>query len=147
MRRWLAAVLAVLPVAALGQVALPPTGGVLHRDFAPPASLQQAFVGAWKLTWDDPVHDECPCHGTLTIKMNPDGSLKGFWPLKGGVAVLQGPVAYDNNVWAGHFAQSDELDFPIKGNFRLETRGVGGLTGSYQRAGMSIPYRWSASRP
>ena len=62
--------------------------------------------------------------------------------MKGGAAVLVGGVAYDGNVWAGRFAQADDLDFPIKGHFRLETRGQdGGLTGSYQRDGTSIPFR------
>jgi hypothetical protein len=67
--------------------------------------------------------------------------------MKGGAAVLIGAVAYDNNVWAGRFSQPDDLDFPIKGHFRLETRdNAGGLTGSYQRDGTSIPFRWSATR-
>jgi len=145
--KWPLLLAALLPAPVVGQVALPPTGGVLHRDFAPPTNIQQDFLGAWKLTWDDPLSPDCPCHGTLTIQMNADGSLKGYWPLKGGVAVLQGTVAFDNNVWAGPFAQPDTLDFPIKGHFRLETRGVGGLTGSYHRNGTSIPYHWSATRP
>jgi hypothetical protein len=61
--------------------------------------------------------------------------------------VLQGGVAFDNNVWAGEFAQPDNnVDFPLKGHFRLETRGQTTLTGSYQRDGTAIPRRWSATR-
>jgi hypothetical protein len=114
---------------------------------APPTNIQQEFLGTWNLTWDDPVNPDCPCHGTLTVQTQGDGELKGYWPMKGGAAVLFGEVAYDNNVWTGRFAQPDDLDFPIKGHFRLEARSQdGGLTGSYQRDGTSIAFRWSATR-
>ena len=147
MMRWIVLGTAMLPVPALAQMSGPPAGGVLDRFLAPPTNLQQDFLGTWTLTWDDPVNPDCPCHGTLTIQPQADGQLKGYWPMKGGAAVLVGGVAYDGNVWAGRFAQSDDLDFPIKGHFRLETRGQnGGLTGSYQRDGTSIPFPWRATR-
>jgi hypothetical protein len=61
--------------------------------------------------------------------------------------ILLGEVAFDNNVWTGHFAQPDDnVDFPLKGHFRLETRGGTALSGSYQRDGTSIPHRWSGTR-
>jgi len=61
--------------------------------------------------------------------------------------ILLGEVAFDNNVWAGHFAQPDDnVDFPLKGYFRLETRGGTALTGSYHRDGTSIARRWNATR-
>ena len=60
--------------------------------------------------------------------------------------MLNGALAFDQNVWAGRFAQSDAVDFPLKGHFRLEARGGTALTGSYQREGTAIPYRWSATR-
>lgn len=142
---WLLA--AMMPAMALAQVALPPPGGALHPFIGPPSGLQQDFVGTWNLTWEDPVNPDCPCHGTLTIQSQHDGALRGQWPLKGGAAVLQGVVGINGNVWAGHFSQSDDVDFPIKGHFRLEARNMGGgLTGSYQRDGTSIPFRWSATR-
>jgi hypothetical protein len=137
----------MVPVPALAQISGPPAGGVLNRFLAPPTDIQQSFLGTWNLTWDDPVNPACPCHGTLTVETQGDGELKGHWPMKGGAAVLIGAVAYDNNVWVGRFAQPDDLDFPIKGHFRLEARdNAGGLTGSYQRDGTSIPFRWSATR-
>ncbi|MBM3649967.1 MAG: hypothetical protein FJX11_19475 [Alphaproteobacteria bacterium] len=147
MIRRLIALAALLPVAALAQLPGPPPGGVLHPFVAPPAGLQQDFVGTWQLAWDDPVDPACPCHAILTIQPQADGELRGHWPIKGGVAVLTGGVAFDGNVWAGRFSQSDEVDFPIKGHFRLETRDNGrALTGSYQRDGTAIPFRWTATR-
>ena len=135
----------------LGQVARPPAGGQLDRFLAPPAGLEQDFVGTWNLSWDDPGDPNCPCRGTLTIQVDQGadnaGGLKGYWALKGGDAVLTGAVAFDNNLWAGRFAQPDEgVDFPLKGHFRLEARGGSELTGSYQRDGRAIPLRWSATR-
>ena len=61
--------------------------------------------------------------------------------------ILEGAVAFDNNVWAGRFAQPDDnVDFPLKGHFRLETRGGTALTGSYQRDGTAIAFPWRATR-
>ena len=144
MKRAMLLALAMLPAPALGQMSGPPMGAV-DRFLAPPTNVQQDFLGTWNLTWQDPVNPDCPCHAALTIQMEPSGDLKGTWPLKGGAAVLVGGVAFDGNAWAGTFAQSPDLDFPIKGHFRLETRS-GGLTGSYHRDGTSIPYSWSATR-
>ena len=144
MKRWLLVALAMLPVSALGQLSRPPMGAV-DRFLAPPTNVQQDFIGTWNLTWQDPVNPDCPCHGILTIEMEANGDLKGYWPLKGGAAVLVGGVAFDGNAWAGRFAQSDDLDSPIKGHFRLETRS-GSLSGSYQRDGTAIAFPWSATR-
>jgi hypothetical protein len=147
MRRWLAIAAVMLPAIGLAQVARPPSGGVIHRDFQTPSGVQQQFLGSWILTWDDPVDPSCPCHAVLTIETKQDGALKGYWPLKGGTAVLDGEVSFSNSVWVGRFAQADDLDFPLKGHFRLEARDMGGgLTGSYHRDGASIPFRWSATK-
>jgi hypothetical protein len=135
-----------LSSAASGQVTRPPAGGVLDRFLAPPSGQEQAFLGSWSLTWDDPADRNCPCHGTLTIEVQQDGTLKGIWPMKGGAAILHGDVAFDQNLWAGRFTQPHDVDFPLKGHFRLEARGGNELTGSYQRDGTAIPYRWSAVR-
>jgi len=130
---------------AFAQVARPPMGAV-DRFLAPPSGQEQAFLGSWALTWDDPADSACPCHGTLIVEVRQDGSLKGTWPLTGGAATLLGEVAFDQNMWAGRYAQADDADFPLKGHFRLEARGGNELTGSYQRDGTAIPYRWSAVR-
>jgi hypothetical protein len=141
----LAAVASVPPLSA--QVARPPSGGVLHPFVAPPGGVQMDFVGTWNATWDDPADATCPCRGTLTIEQRFDGALEGQWTLKGGIAYLQGTVAIDGNVWAGRFSQGDDIDFPLKGHFRLETRDQGkALSGSWQRDGTSIPFHWSATR-
>src|SRR6476469_6272674 len=123
----LALLAGVLPAAAFGQMAGAPMGAV-DRFLAPPTNLDQQFLGTWALTWDDPGDRSCPCHGLLTIEVRYDGTLKGYWPMKGGAAVLNGGIAFDQNVWAGRFAQSDDADFPLKGHFRLEARGGTGLT-------------------
>jgi len=140
---------ALLPFAfaagALGQMSGPPMGAV-DRFLAPPTNFDQQFLGTWALTWDDPADPACPCHGILTVEVQADGTLKGHWPMPSGVAVLNGELAFDQNVWAGRYAQSDDVDFPLKGHFRLESRGGAALTGSYQRDGTAIPYRWSARR-
>lgn len=139
-------VAASLPGGVLGQVARPPSGRVLNRYLAPPGGLEQEFLGTWNLTWDDPADPDCPCRGTLTIEVEQDGSLKGLWSMKGAPAVLRGAVAFDQNVWAGRYAQPDDVDFPLKGNFRIEARGGSALSGSYHRDGTAIPYHWSATR-
>jgi hypothetical protein len=133
---------------ALAQVARPPSGGVLNRFLAPPSGVQQSFLGTWNLTWEDPGDPKCPCRGTLTVDTQADGSLKGYWSIRKPAVILLGEVAFDNNVWVGDFAQPDDnVDFPLKGHFRLETRGGGtALTGSYQRDGTAIPRSWSATR-
>jgi hypothetical protein len=132
---------------AFAQVALPPPGGALHPFLAPPSGLAQDFIGTWNLSWDDPPNRDCPCRGTLTIWADSDGALKGQWPLPGGAAALKGEIALNNDAWAGTFSQGDDVDFPIKGHFRLEARDTGrALTGSYQRDGTTIPFRWSATR-
>lgn len=133
-----------------GQVSGPPAGGPDWKSIGPPLGNAQDFLGTWKLTWDGPVDANCPCHGMLTIEMKntADGSgLAGYWEMKRATAVLQGAVGVDQNVWVGHWAvQNDTSDFPAKGNFRIETRGGNALTGSYQRQGMTIPFRLSGTR-
>ncbi len=133
-----------------GQVARPPAGGPDWSSIGPPTGNAQDFLGTWKLTWDGPVDANCPCHGMLTIevKNTADGSgLAGYWEMKRSTAVLQGAVGVDQNVWVGHWALPDDTsDFPMKGNFRIETRGGNALTGSYQREGMTIPFRLSGTR-
>jgi len=138
--------MAALPGDLAGQVAYPPSGGVLNRFLAPPSGLEQQFLGTWNLAWDDPADPNCPCHGTLTIEVVQDGLLKGFWSVRNPPVVLHGDVAFDQNMWAGTYAQPDGVDFPLKGHFRLEARGGKELTGSYHRDGTTIPYRWNAIR-
>src|SRR5262245_13156400 len=138
---------AIMTNGALAQLPRPPAGGPL-RSPAPPRELEHHCLGTWNLTWDDLADRSCPCHGTLRIDVEPDGSLKGYWSLKGATLVLRGEVAVDQNVWVGTYDQPDDnTDFPLKGHFRLEARGGTALTGSYQRDGTVIPYRWGAARP
>ena len=59
---------------------------------------------------------------------------------------LSGSVGYNQDVWSGRFAQPDDADFPIRGHFRLESRGERSLTGSYQPDGTAIPFSWSGTR-
>jgi hypothetical protein len=147
----LPALLATIVIAnsAAAQLPRPPTGGANRFPFpAPPQELLQHFLGTWNLTWDDPADRSCPCHGVLRIDVEPDGTLKGYWSMKGATLVLRGEVAVDQNVWVGTYDQpGDTADFPLKGHFRLEARGGTTLTGSYQRSGTVIPYRWGAVRP
>ena len=127
-----------------------PPAGRTGQSIGPPTGNAQDFLGTWKLTWDGPIDANCPCHGMLTIevKNTADGSgLAGYWEMKRSTAVLQGAVGVDQNVWVGHWAVKDDIsDFPAKGNFRLETRGQNALTGSYQRQGMTVPFRLTGTR-
>jgi hypothetical protein len=66
--------------------------------------------------------------------------------MKGPGAQLTGSMGFDQNVWVGRFIQSDDADFPLKGHFRLETRGQRTLTGSYQPDGTAVAFRWSGAR-
>ncbi len=132
------------------QIPGPPMGGPGNVPVNPPTSGMQSFVGDWKLTWDDLGDPNCPCRGVLRIDIdqNADGaSLVGRWPTKGGKATLRGTMSYNADYWSGHFTLPDDgLGFPVKGHFRLELRGANALTGSYQRDGTAIGYRWSAIR-
>ena len=88
----------------------------------------------------------CPCRGRLTIVVSNTGDLQGTWKTNAGDATLSGSVGYNQDVWTGRFAQPDDADFPIRGHFRLESRGERALSGSYQPDGTAIPFRWSGSR-
>lgn len=141
----LLATLAVVPAAA--QVSGPPMGGPSGRFLGPPATTAQGFMGLWDLTWAGPIDSGCPCRGTLAIGTDSQGQLIGRWDLKGAPAHLKGSVGYDQNVWTGRFEQSGEgVDFPLKGFFRLESRGQGLLTGSYQPDGTGIPFSWRGTQ-
>lgn len=130
-----------------GQVVRPPMGGRSGQFIGPPAGRVDDFLGTWTLVWQGPIDSGCPCSGTLTVTRNDLGELHGIWkPTKGLPATLSGPVSYDQNVWAGRFEQSDEVDVPMRGHFRIEARGGDLLTGSYQREGTAIPYSWTARR-
>ena len=133
-----------LPAAA--QLSGPPAGGPTGQFLGPPSGNANNFLGVWELAWDGPIDFRCPCRGSLTITANSNGDLEGHWKMKGPPARLSGPVGYDQNVWTGQFAQSDEADFPMRGHFRLEYRDERTLTGSYQPDGTAIPFRWSGSR-
>ena len=138
-----------MPGPGLAQISRPPSGGVDNRFLAPPSGVQQTFLGTWNLTWDDPGDPKYLMEYVdgLVLRTQADGSLKGYWSIKNPPVILEGGMAFDNNVWAGRFAQPDaNVDFPLKGHFRLETRGGTTLTGSYQRDGTAIPRRWSATR-
>jgi hypothetical protein len=73
--------------------------------------------------------------------------MVGYWDTKEGSVVLHGSVGYNQNVWTGRFDQPDsDADFPLKGHFRLEARGGGLLTGSYQPDGTTLPFRMTGTR-
>jgi hypothetical protein len=105
------------------------------------------YLESWLEMWDGPMGAGCPCRGSLTISTNSDGDLQGLWKMPGPPATLRGSVGFNQNVWIGHFSQSDDADFPMKGHFRLEFRDERTLTGSYQPDGTAIPFRWNGSRP
>lgn len=132
------------------QLPRPPTGGPGNVPVNPPTTGFERFVGAWTLSWDDPADPNCPCRGALRIDIEEtfDGaSLAGRWSTKDGQAILQGTMSYNADYWSGRFAFPDDgTGFPVKGNFRLELRDARTLTGSFQREGMAIPFRWSAIR-
>ncbi|MFI4999154.1 MAG: hypothetical protein ACHQK9_04680 [Reyranellales bacterium] len=142
---------ATLGAPAYGQISGPPMGGSYSwGSLGPPTGTVQDFIGSWDLTWDGPTGSHCPCRGTLTVEMKEtaDGSgLAGTWTAKGPAAVLSGGVSYDQNVWAGRFAQPDDAsDYPMRGYFRLEARGSGRLTGSYRLEGTAVPFSWNGTR-
>ncbi|MDP1753180.1 MAG: hypothetical protein Q8L22_27305 [Reyranella sp.] len=132
------------------QLPQPPTGGPGNVPVNPPTTGFNSFVGDWKLSWDDPGDPNCPCRGALWIDINEtaDGtSLAGRWSTKDGKATLRGTMSYNADYWSGRFAFPDDgTGFPVKGNFRLELRDANTLTGSYQREGTGIPFRWTATR-
>lgn len=141
----------VEPVAVQAQLPRPPTGGPGDVPVNPPTGRgMNDFIGAWRLTWQDPTNSDCPCRGSLFIDIdaNADGtSLAGRWKMKGGDAVLNGAMSYQAKVWSGRFSQPDDgLGFPAKGHFRLESRDPDTLTGSYQRDGTVIGFSWTATR-
>jgi hypothetical protein len=135
---------AALP--ALAQLSGPPAGAPTGQFLGPPTGNAGDFLGVWELAWDGPIDFRCPCRGSLTISTNANGDLQGHWKMNGPPARLSGSMGYNQNVWIGRFAQSDEADFPMRGHFRLEYRGERALTGSYQPDGTAIPFRWSGTR-
>jgi hypothetical protein len=138
-------VLVVAPAQA--QLSGPPAGGPTGQFLGPPSGNAGDFLGVWDLTWDGPVDAKCPCRGSLTISANANGDLEGLWKIGGPPAKLSGSMGFDQNVWIGRFAQSDDADFPMRGHFRLEYRDERTLTGSYQPDGTAIPFSWTGSRP
>lgn len=137
-------VAATIPASA--QLSGPPAGGPTGQFLGPPSGNAGDFLGVWTMNWDGPMGTNCPCRGTLTITTDENGALQGLWKMNGPDARLSGSVGFDQNVWIGQFAQSEEADFPIRGHFRLETRGDRALTGSYQPDGTAIPFRWAGAR-
>ena len=144
--RVLLMLLIAIAAPAQAQVTSAPPGGPTGQFLGPPSGDAANFLGVWDLTWDGPIDARCPCRGSLTISTNGQGNLVGVWKSKGPAASLTGSVGYNQNVWIGRFAQSDEADFPVRGHFRLEYRDERTLTGSYQRDGTAIPFRWSGTR-
>ena len=136
--------LAAAPVQA--QMSGPPAGGPTGQFLGPPTGNAGDFLGVWTLTWEGPMGTNCPCRGTLTIVAGNNGDLRGSWKTDGTGATLSGSVGYNQDVWTGRFAQPDDADFPIRGHFRLESRGERSLTGSYQPDGTAIPFSWSGTR-
>ena len=125
----------------------PHVGGPSGNFLGPPQGNAADFLGDWSLTWDGHFDSKCPCHGRLTIGVSPSGDLVGYWDAKEGNVILHGSTGYDQNVWSGRFDQPDsDADFPLKGHFRLEARGGGLLTGSYQPDGTTLPFRMTATR-
>lgn len=143
------ALLALLLVAAAplqAQLSGPPAGGPTGQFLGPPTGNAGDFLGVWTMTWEGPMGTSCPCRGTLTIVVDSNGELRGSWKGSGPGATLSGSVGYNQDVWTGRFAQPDDGDFPIRGHFRLESRGERRLTGSYQPDGTAIPFSWSGTR-
>ena len=71
--------LAVLPAEA--QLPRPPMGGPGDVPVNPPTSRgMNDFIGAWRLTWQDPTNPDCPCRGSLFIDIdaNADGALASY---------------------------------------------------------------------
>lgn len=128
------------------QMSGPPAGGPTGQFLGPPTGNAGDFLGVWTLTWSGPMGTNCPCRGTLTISVSNSGDLQGIWKTNGTGATLSGSVGYNQDVWTGRFAQADDADFPIRGHFRLESRGERNLTGSYQPDGTAIPFSWSGTR-
>jgi hypothetical protein len=145
-RHVLLAVLVLAMAPAQAQLSGPPAGGPTGQFLGPPTGNAGDFLGVWDLTWDGQMGTNCPCRGTLTISASANGDLRGTWKSNGPEAILSGSVGYNQDVWTGRFAQGDDVDFPIRGHFRLESRGERSLTGSYQPDGTAIPFRWSGSR-
>lgn len=139
--------LALAMTRAEAQLPRPPSGGPTGAFLGPPQGYQSDFLGVWNLRWDGPMGSNCPCTGTLTISTNQYGELEGVWKTSGSPpANLRGSTGYDQNVWTGVFAQADDADFPLKGHFRLETRGQSTLTGSYQPEGTAVPFSWTGTK-
>ncbi|MBS0521925.1 MAG: hypothetical protein JSR90_24735 [Proteobacteria bacterium] len=132
---------------ASAQLSGPPMGGS-NQFIGPPTGTVQDFLGTWTLTWDGPPELGCPCHGTLTVTVDEDGShLDGLWKKKGADATLFGPVSYDQDVWAGRFSQPpDDLGIAVQGHFRMEVVDSQTLSGSYQQDSMAIAFTWRAKR-
>jgi hypothetical protein len=132
---------------ASAQIVGPPMGGPSGQFLGPPDGRVSDFLGSWLLSYEGPIDSHCPCEGTLDISKNDFGELHGMWkPRKGPAITLSGPVGYNQNVWIGRFEQSGDADFPLRGHFRIEARGGGLLTGSYQPEGTAIPYTWRGQR-
>jgi hypothetical protein len=148
MKRLLVLVLALLALAppASAQLSGPPAGGPTGQFLGPPSGNASNFLGVWTLIWDGPAGTHCPCRGSLTITANHNGDIEGIWKSNGPSAKLSGPVGFNQNVWIGTFAQPDDMDFPQRGNFRIEYRDERTLTGSYQPNGTAIPFRWNGTR-
>jgi hypothetical protein len=149
MRMGRAALLAmVVLMMAPAQAQLPraPSGGPTGNFLGPPSGNQADFLGVWNLRWVGPMGSNCPCSGSLTITTDQYGELVAEWKMNGPSAFLRGSTGYDQNVWTGRFAQADDVDFPLKGHFRLETRGHSTLTGSYQPDGTAVPFSWTGTR-
>ncbi|HYD06957.1 MAG TPA: hypothetical protein VEC60_14580 [Reyranella sp.] len=132
--------------ATQAQLSGPPAGGPTGQFLGPPSGNAGNFLGVWEMTWDGPIDARCPCRGSLAISTNAAGELVGVWKSTGPAANLRGSIGFDQNVWIGTFAQSDEADFPMRGHFRLEYRDERSLTGSWHPDGAAIPFRWSGRR-
>ncbi|UYN95681.1 MAG: hypothetical protein KIT25_01660 [Enhydrobacter sp.] len=142
------AIAALLPPAAHGQLSGPPAGGPTGQFLGPPSGNANDFLGVWDLSWNGPPEFNCPCRGTLTVHVDVDDNFIGYWKGPGPQSMLKGAVSYNQDVWTGRFQQMDQdVDFPLKGFFRLEARDRGReLTGSYHPDGTAIPFQWSATR-
>jgi hypothetical protein len=146
LRHTLLALLVLVMAPAQAQMSGPPVGGPSGNFIGPPTGNAGDFLGVWNMTWEGPLDSHCPCRGSLTISVNSDGDLQGFWKMNGPAATLRGSMGFNQDVWIGRFAQSDDADFPLRGHFRLESRGERNLTGSYQPDGTAVPFRWTGSR-
>ena len=87
----------------------PPAGGVLDRFLAPPSGVQQSFLGGWDADLGRSRRPQLPVprHARPSTP-RPTAASRAIGRSEIPPSILLGEVAFDNNVWAGVFAQPDD---------------------------------------